>query len=278
MAGLTSMLDDAAGFVPGVHPTAHIEADAVIGDGASIGAFTYIAGAAQIGSNARIAAHVSIGQEAVIGDDALIHAGVQIAARVRIGDRFVCQMGAVIGGDGFSFVTADPSAAEQVRGNLGTAPIIVPTDPTWHRIHSLGSVVIADDVEIGANTCVDAGTVRPTHVGRGTKIDNLVQIGHNAVLGQDCLICGQSGVAGSAVIGDRTVLGGRTAIADNLTVGADVVTGVGTTIMSNVAKGRMMLGYPAVKMDAHVDGYKALRRLPRTLEAIKVRLGKLEQG
>ncbi len=118
-------------------------------------------------------------------------AGVRIGARVIIGDRFIAQPGAVIGGDGFSFVTEERSRVEEARATLGK-PGDTPAQP-WLRIHSLGAVTIADDVEVGANTTIDRGTMRDTRIGRGTKIDNLVQVGHNVVIGEDCLLCAQTG-------------------------------------------------------------------------------------
>ena len=108
-------------------------------------------------------------------------------------------------------------------------------------------------------------TIRATHVGKGTKIDSLVQVGHNVIVGEHCLLCAQAGVAGSTVIGDRVVIGGKAGVADNLIVGDDVVLGGGSVVLSNVPQGRVMMGYPATKMQTHIEGYKALRRLPRTL-------------
>jgi len=208
---------------------------------------------------------VSIAPGVVIGADALICAGVRIARRVRIGDRVVLQPNVVIGGDGFSFVTATPAHVETARETLGRGPVTVPDDPTWHRIHSLGGVVIGDDVEVGAGSTIDAGTIRATQVGRGTKIDSLVQVGHNVIVGQDCLLCAQAGVAGSSRVGDRVVLGGKAGVADNLVIGDDVVVGGGSVVLSNVPAGRVMMGSPATRMDTHIESYKALRRLPRLL-------------
>jgi UDP-3-O-[3-hydroxymyristoyl] glucosamine N-acyltransferase len=192
-------------------------------------------------------------------------AGARIGPHVRIGDRVVLQFNAVVGSDGFSFVTATPSHAETARATLGKAPPPVPEDATWHRLHSLGGVEIGDDVEIGAGSTVDAGTIRATRIGRGTKLDNLVHVAHNVVIGQDCLLCALTGVAGSPVIGDRVVMGGKSGAGDNLTIGADVVMGAGTIALSNVPAGRVMLGYPAVQITSHIESYKALRRLPRLL-------------
>lgn len=261
MSGLTQMFDLGPGLEEGIHASAVIHPSAQIGEGASIGAFVVIARGARIGARARIASHVSIGQEVTLGDDALILAGARICARVTIGNRFIAQPNVVIGGDGFSFVTEEKSHAENVRetlGNPGDAP-----HQGWLRIHSLGSVTIGDDVEIGSNSTVDKGTVRDTQIGRGTKIDNLVQIGHNVIVGADCLLCAQVGIAGSTRIGDRVVLAGKVGVVDNVFIGNDVVAGAAAVITSNAPDGRVLLGYPAVRMDQSIEMYKAHRRLPK---------------
>ena len=203
---------------------------------------------------------MSIAEGAVIGDDALILQGVRIGARVRIGDRVILQPGASVGNDGMSFVTPEKSTVEQVRESLGQ---VEAANQSWTRIHSLGSVRIGDDVEIGANAAIDRGTIRDTVVGNGCKIDNLVHLAHNVVTGEHCLFAALVGVAGSTTIGDRVVFGGQVGVVDNVTIGSDVVAGGGTKILSNVPAGRAVLGYPAVKMETHVETYKALRRLPR---------------
>ena len=263
MAGLTQTLDPGIALAQGVHALSVVAPDAVIGEGAAVGPFVTIGAGARIGPGARIASHVSIGDGAVIGADALILEGARIGARVRIGDRFICQPGAVIGGDGFSFVTPERSGVEEIRTTLGKRSEIRPQ--AWVRIHSLGSVTIGDDVEIGANACLDRGTIRDTEIGRGTKVDNLVQVAHNVVVGEDCLLCGMVGIAGSTRIGDRVVLGGQCGVADNLFVGDDVIAGAGTMILTNIPAGRVILGYPAVKMEQQIAMNKALRRLPRLL-------------
>ncbi|MEZ5752321.1 MAG: UDP-3-O-(3-hydroxymyristoyl)glucosamine N-acyltransferase [Paracoccaceae bacterium] len=263
MAGLTRAFDPGPGIAPGIHPSAVIDASAVIGDGASIGPLAVIGAGVVIGAGARIAEHVSIGRETVIGDNALILAGVRIGARISIGHGFIAQPGAVIGGDGFSFVTEERSRVEEARATLGQPGETA--QQSWQRIHSLGGVRIGDDVEIGANTTIDRGTIRDTQIGRGTKIDNLVQVGHNVIVGEDCLLCGQVGIAGSTRIGNRVVLGGQAGVVDNIFVGDDVVAGAGTLITSNAPAGRVLMGSPAVRMDQHVEIYKATRRLPRMM-------------
>lgn len=267
MAGITRALDPGPGIAPGLHPTAVIDATATIGAGAAIGPFVVVGRAARIGPGARIASHVSVGAEAVVGAEALLLDGVRIGARVRIGDRFIAQPGAVVGSDGFSFVTPETSGVERVRASLGDQGEI--TAQSWTRIHSLGGVEIGDDVEIGANSTIDRGTIRATRIGRGTKLDNLVHVGHNVEVGEDCLLCGQVGIAGSARIGNRVVLGGQCGVNDNIFVGDDVVAGGGTKIFTNAPAGRVLLGSPAVKMEAHLEMMKALRRLPRLFEQVR---------
>lgn len=261
MAGLSRLFDPGPLIAAGIHASAVIDPSAEIGAGAAIGPFVVVGAGARIGARARIASHVSLGEGSVIGADALILQGVRIGARVRIGDRFIAQPGAVVGSDGFSFVTPEKSGVEEIRETLGQRAGIVAQ--SWDRIHSLGSVVIGDDVEIGANSAIDRGTVRDTVIGSGTKLDNLVHVGHNVQIGRDCLLCGQVGIAGSARIGDRVVMAGQCGVNDNIFVGDDVVAGGATKIFTNAPAGRVLLGYPAVRMQTHVDSYKALRRLPR---------------
>ncbi|MDH3263171.1 MAG: UDP-3-O-(3-hydroxymyristoyl)glucosamine N-acyltransferase [Paracoccaceae bacterium] len=266
MAGITRALDEGPGIALGLHPSASVDPSASIGPGASIGPFVAIGPGTEIGPGARIAAHASVGAGARVGAEALIHAGVRIGHAVRIGDRFIAQAGAVIGSDGFSFVTEEMSGVEEIRRTLGHREEI--TEQGWHRIHSLGTVEIGDDVEVGANTAIDRGTIRATRIGRGTKLDNLVHVGHNVEIGEDCLLCGQVGIAGSAKIGNRVVLAGQCGVNDNIFVGDDVIAGGGTKIFTNASAGRVLLGYPAVKMETHLEIQKALRRLPRLAAAV----------
>lgn len=262
MAGITAAMDAGPQIAPGIHASAVIDPGARIGEGACIGPFVVIGAGVQIGARARIASHCSIGAGAVIGDDLLLHEGVRICHHVRIGQRFIAQPGAVLGGDGFSFVTPQKSHVEAARESLGTAAAPV-EEQSWVRIHSLGGLVIGDDVEVGANSAIDRGTIANSEIGDGTKVDNLVHIGHNCRIGRDCLICGQVGFAGSVVMGDRVVLGGKCGVSDNITIGNDVVAAGASKLFTNVPSGRMVMGHPAVKMDTHVEMYKALRRLPR---------------
>ncbi|MBD3803733.1 MAG: UDP-3-O-(3-hydroxymyristoyl)glucosamine N-acyltransferase [Thioclava sp.] len=261
MAGLSKAFDPGLVVAPGIHPSCVIDPSVEIGEGAAIGPFTVIGKGVTIGPNARIVGQVTIAEEARIGADALIYPGARIGARVVIGDRLICQPGAVIGSDGFSFVTPEPSGVEEIRTTLEQRTEI--TEQKWTRIHSLGTVEIGDDVEIGANACIDRGTVRATAIGSGSKLDNMVHIGHNVQVGEDCLLCGQVGIAGSTKIGDRVVLAGQCGVSDNIIVGDDVIAAGGTNIYTNVPKGRTIWGSPAVKMETQLEINKSLRRLPR---------------
>ena len=279
MASLTRLLDTGPAIAPGVHRLTAIDPSARIGEGAAIGAFVSIGAGALIGPRARIASHCSIGEGAVIGADALLMPGARIGARVRIGDRYIGQSGSSIGGDGLSFVTPEQSGIEEIRHTLGVREEI--RKQAWVRIHSLGSVRLGDDVEVGVNSCIDRGTIRDTVVGNGTKLDNLVHIGHNVEVGEDCLFCALVGIAGSVKVGSRVVLAGQVGVSDNIFIGDDVIAGGGTKILSNAPAGRVLLGYPAVKMDLHVEMQKALRRLPRlaaTVARMKADLARSTDG
>lgn len=277
MAGVTAILDRGQGFGAGLHPTAHIDETAELGKGVSVGPFAVIGARARIGSGSVIGPGCVIGADVEIGEDARLRDQISIGARVRIGDRFWCQPGSRIGADGFSYVTPEVSGVENARktmGDQGDAEA-----QSWMRIHSLGAVQIGDNVEIGANCTIDNGTVRDTEIGNGTKLDNLVQVGHNCRIGRDCLLCGQVGLAGSVVVGNNVVLGGQVGAVDNIFIGDNVVATGATKITSNAPAGRVLMGYPAVKMDLHTEIYKAQRRLPRMMrdvEALKKAVSKLD--
>ena len=186
----------------------------------------------------------------------------------------IIHSGTVIGSDGYSYVTEEESNFEKAkRGdlnfNLGRQ--------VQHKIPSAGGVVIEDDVEIGANSCVDSGTIGPTIIGAGTKIDNLVQIAHNCKIGKDCLIVGQVGFAGSVVTGDRIVAGGQVGFADNINVGNDVIFTAKSGIHGNIPSNSIYVGMPAVPYQEHFKNEKAMRRLPRKFEKMEEQVKTLEE-
>lgn len=266
MSSLSKLFDPGQDIAPGIHPAAFVDETAELGAGVRVGPGAVIMARAKIGAGSSIGPQAYVGADVVLGAEAELREQVSIGRGCVIGDRFIAQPGARIGGDGFSFVTAEPSAVEQVRASLGAEG--TETAQSWTRIHSLGSVVIGDDVEIGANACIDVGTVRATRIGSGTKIDNLAQVGHNTVVGRDCMLCGLVGVSGSVTIGNNVVLAGQTGVNDNISIGDRVVAGGASKLFTNVPEGRVMLGHPATQMDTQMSMYRALRRLPRVLKDV----------
>ncbi|MGR3713611.1 MAG: UDP-3-O-(3-hydroxymyristoyl)glucosamine N-acyltransferase [Shimia sp.] len=266
MSGLTAMMDLGQHYPTGVHASAVIDPTAEIGADVHIGAFAIVGPRAKVGAGTVLGPYCHIGADSKIGADSYLRDHVSIGARVTIGDRFRAQPGVRIGSDGMSFVTPEESGVEKARESLGDQGDV--RSQSWVRIHSLGAVTIGDDVEIGANTCVDYGTIRDTRIGNGTKIDNLVHIAHNVIVGNDCLFAAQSGIAGTTTIGNNVVFGGQVGVTDNTTVGDNVIAGGATKILSKVPAGQVLLGYPAVKMDTNIEMYKSLRRLPRLMKQV----------
>ena len=266
MSGLTAMMDPGQGWGDGVHPSAVVDPTAQLGAGVTVGPLAVICARAKIGAGTVVGPQCFVGTDAVIGTMGFLREGVRIGARVQIGERFIAQPGAVVGGDGFSYVTPEKSTVEQARQTLGDQGGT--NAQSWTRIHSLGAVSIGDDVELGSNCAIDRGTIRDTRIGNGTKIDNLVMIGHNVEIGTDCLLCGHVGIAGSTRIGNNVVLAGQTGVSDNIFIGDNVITGGATVVLSNIPAGRVMLGYPAMKMETTMEVFKGMRRLKRLFDDV----------
>jgi len=262
LSGVNKLFEKPVYAPLGVHKSAVVAPGVEIGEGASIGAFVVIEPGVKIGRNARILSHASIAQDAQIGDDCLLSQGVRIGARVRIGHRFIAQPNAVVGGDGFSFVSPEAGAVEAARAGQQPAPGTTQKHG-FARTNSLGAVTIGNDVELGAGSTIDRGTIVDTTVGDGTKIDNLVMLGHNVQVGAHCLLCAQVGVGGSSVVADRVILGGQVGVADHVHIGTNVVAAGKAGISSNVPPNRFIMGNPAIKAEANVESYKAYRRLPK---------------
>ena len=266
LATITRHFSNSAHHSADIHPTSVIDESASIGKAVSIGPFCTIERGAVIGDGTQILDHVTINADADVGPDCHLKSGVRIGHQVKLGQRVVVHQNAVIGADGFSFVTPEPSAlevaAEHTGGDVNTQ------DGQLARIYSLGAVSVGDDVEIGAGTTIDRGTLADTQIGAGTKIDNQVQIGHNVTIGRACILCAQVGIAGSVQIGDRVVLGGKSGIADNVKVGSDILIAAASAVGSDVASQSIMMGVPARKRDEALRLLVALRRLPSTTETV----------
>ena len=209
---------------PGVAPTARIGKGASIGERVSIGEYAVIGEKTRIGDGATIGAHTVVGDRVSIGKDARVWPGVTIYAGAILGARSMIQSGARIGCDGFGYVFRD--GAHQ-------------------KIPHIGGCVVGDDVEIGANSTVDRGSIDDTVIGSGTKIDNLVHVGHNVRIGQKCLLMAQVGVSGSAKIGDGAILAGQAGIAGHLTIGAGARIAAQAGVFGDVPAGESWSGYPA---------------------------------
>ena len=266
---LTGLFDAGPDHGKGIHPTAFVSPDAKVTESVSIGPFATVGPGSIVGAGTIVLASATIGAGAAIGRDCLIHSGARIGDRVQIGDRVIIHANAVIGSDGFSFIP--------VRNPDGSRnPIDAPV-----RIHSLGTVILADDVEVGASTTIDRGTLRDTTIGRGTKIDNQVQIAHNATIGENCLICGSAGVAGSVVIGDRVILGAGAGVADHVTIASDGTVAAMSGTASNVASGTVVSGTPATPHGTSMERYVNVGRLkvlyPK-VDDLKKRVEALEKG
>jgi len=243
----------------GVHPTAVIEDGVIMGENISVGAYAFIGQNTILGDNVRILPSAYIGHEVTIGSGTTVHPQVYIGERVIVGDNCIIHAGATIGADGFGFA---------------------PTPDGHHKIPQIGTVIIEDDVEIGANTTVDRATVNVTRIGAGTKIDDSVHIAHNVSIGKHCLLCGEVGIAGSATIGDRVTMGGQVGVSDHVKVCDDVVLGGKCGVISDIDEPGVYSGFPAVKHGTAMRAEASLRKLPALLKqfkALQARISELEQ-
>ena len=256
LSALTILFDRPRVSAPGIHPSAVVDSTARLASDVRIGALAVVGPGCVIGAGSHVEAHVTLGAEVAIGADCSIRAGARIGDGTLIGDRVVINENAVIAADGFSFVPP----REQGRGALPA------------KIRSIGRVRIGDDVEIGANTAIDRATLTETVVGNGTKIDNLVQIGHNVRIGEVSLIAGTVGIAGSVIVGDRVLIGGGSKIADHVTIGSDAVVFGGSGVGNNVPENGMVSGYPAIPHHRSAEQVIFISRHKRLLAQID-RLG-----
>ncbi|MGE0684420.1 MAG: UDP-3-O-(3-hydroxymyristoyl)glucosamine N-acyltransferase [Candidatus Binatia bacterium] len=233
----------------GIHPTAVIASSARIGAHASIGPYAVISENVEIGEAARILAHVVIYPDVKIGSNFTAHASVIVREGTRIGDRVVLQSGVVIGGDGFGYVPLP--------------------DGSIYKIPQTGSVVLEDDVEIGANTTIDRATVGATTVRRNAKIDNLVQVGHGCEVGEGALLAAQVGLSGSTKIESGVRMGGQVGTAGHLTIGKNALVAAQSGVPNNVSANSVVGGYPAVEITAWRRYSAALPKLPEILRRLR---------
>jgi UDP-3-O-[3-hydroxymyristoyl] glucosamine N-acyltransferase len=242
---------------PGIHPTAVIAPSAVIGDGASIGVYAVVGEDVVIGRNVILYPHVTIYRGARIGDDFCAHSHSVVREYCRIGSRVILQNGVVVGGDGFGFALTK--------------------EGTHYKIVQSGVTVVEDDVEIQTLTSVDRATVGETRIKRGAKIDSLVQIGHACVVGEDDILCAQTGLAGSSVLGRSVVLAGQVGVSGHLTIHDKAVVYAQSGIGGDVEPGRVMSGSPAFDASEWRRAVAAFPRLPELLKSIRELRKRVEQ-
>ncbi|MFD2603630.1 UDP-3-O-(3-hydroxymyristoyl)glucosamine N-acyltransferase [Flavobacterium suzhouense] len=224
-----------------IHPTAVVHETAVIGEGTKIGAGCYVGPNVKIGNHTILYPNVTVLDECTIGNKTVLWSGAVVRERCHIGSHSIIHPNATIGADGFGFRPCPQQ---------GLA-----------KIPQIGNVIIGNAVEIGANACVDRGKFSSTIVGDGCKIDNLVQIGHNSVLGKFCIMAGNSGLAGSVTLGDGVIIGGSASIKDHSTIGSGATIGAGSGVTGDVDPGKVMLGYPAVEARTALKQWAILKRM-----------------
>jgi UDP-3-O-[3-hydroxymyristoyl] glucosamine N-acyltransferase len=240
---------------PGIHPSAAIAATAEIGEGASIGAYAVVGEHVRIGRDAVLHPHVVIYEGAHIGDRFTAHSHAVVREFCRIGDRVILQNGVVVGGDGFGFAKR--------------------ADGTHHKIVQSGVTVVEDDVEIQSLTSVDRATIGETRVRRGAKIDSLVQVGHACVVGEDNIICAQTGLAGSSILEKNVLLAGQVGVSGHLTIHNDAVVYAQSGVGHDVPAGARISGSPAFYASEWLRAITVLPKLPeilKTLRELKKRL------
>ena len=246
-----------------IHPSAVVEQSAKLSEGVVIGALSYIGENVIIGNGSVIHSRVTINSNSRLGEGCLIHSGVVIEDYSELGDRVEIQANAVIGSDGYSYITEEATNLEKMQKGIFDFKM---DRQVQHKVRSIGNVIIGDDVEIGSNTCVDRATLGSTKISEGTKIDNSCQIAHNVQIGKDCLIIAQVGIAGSVKINDRVTIAGASACADGVEIGNDVVVGAFSAVNSNLDPFLPVLGIPAIPYGEFMKRQRVMIRLPKLAE------------
>jgi UDP-3-O-[3-hydroxymyristoyl] glucosamine N-acyltransferase len=235
-------------YAPGIHSTAVIDPGAEIGDAAHIGAYVVIGPGVRLGAHATLLPHVVLYPGVQAGDYLFAHAHAVVRENCVLGDHVTLENGAIVGADGFGF-------AKNEQGH-------------WEKIPHSGPVRLGNRVDVQANACIDRATVGATEIGNGTKVDNLVQIGHGSKVGENTLICAQTGLAGSSVIGNNVILAGQTGIAGHCTVGDGVILTAQSAVSHDVPPGKMISGSPAFDNRIWLRAVTIFQRLPELLKRL----------
>jgi UDP-3-O-[3-hydroxymyristoyl] glucosamine N-acyltransferase len=235
-------------YAPGIHSTAVIDPSATVGANVHMGAYVVVGAGVSIGPGSVLLPHVVVYPNAVIGKDCLIHAHAVVREGCNLGDGVVLQNGAVIGSDGFGFAKEDGGR--------------------WHKIPQSGAVILGDRVEIQANSCIDRASIGNTEIASGTKVDNLVQVGHGSKVGDNTLLCAQVGLAGSSGVGKNVVLAGQVGVVGHSFIGDGVVVTAQSGVPGDVAPGSVISGSPAFEHRAWMRSIAAFRRLPDVIKKV----------
>ena len=231
-------------FEADIHPTAVVHESAIIGNGCKIGANCYIGKDVELGNDVILYPNVCVFDDTSIGNNTVVWSGTVIRERCIIGSHCIFHTNVSLGADGFGYRPSDDG-----RGLV--------------KIPQIGNVIIGHHVEIGANSCVDRAKFSSTIIGDGCKIDNLVQIAHNSVMGRSCIMAGHSGLAGSVTLGDGVIIGGSASIKDHTTIESGATVGAGSGVMNNIKAGETVLGYPAQDAKAMLKQWVMMRRLAK---------------
>jgi len=233
----------------GIHPTAIVDPTARIGGNASIGAFVVVAADVEIGDNCTLLPHVVIYRGTKIGNNFFAHSHVSVRENCVIGNNVLLHNGVVLGSDGFGFAKDN--------------------DGRWYKIPQMGRVVLEDDVEIQANSCVDRASMGETRIGRGTKMDNFVQVGHNGTVGENSLLCAQVGLAGSTELGKNVILAGQVGVAGHCKIGDGVIVTAQSGTHGDIEPGAMVSGSPAFDHKQWLRSVTAFSKLPELARAVR---------
>lgn len=251
----------------GVHPSAVVHSSVKLGTNVSIGPNVVLSRNVEIGDNTKIMANSYIGGGSKIGSGCFFHSGVNVGDRVQIGNKVILHHGVSLGADGFSFVTENPDNIEQARKD--GAILEENVSQKIFKIPSIGGVKIDNNVEIGANTTIDRGTIEDTYIGEDTKIDDQVMIGHNCKIGKGCMIVSQVGIAGSCVIGDRVVIAGQAGLADHISIGNDSIIGPATGVTKSFPEKSIIIGSPAVPRKEFIRQLKIMKDAGELIKKFK---------
>lgn len=259
LAKVVHLFEIPQGCMQGQSELAFVHPDAEIDESVTVYPYAFVGEGARVGAGSKLFPGVYVGERATVGEDCILYPNAVVMGGISIGDGVILQPGAVVGSDGYGY-------AQTPAGHM--------------KIPQIGTVNVGDNVEIGANTAIDRAALDVTSIGRGTKVDNLVQVGHNVEVGENCLLIGQVGIGGSSKVGNNSILAGQVGVADNVTIGNDVIVGAQAGVGSNVEDGSRLSGSPAMPFSVFLKAmgvcapklpelFKRVKKLEKQLAALE---------